>query len=118
MKNCENVVKQEAFLVRRTASLTRVAGVCLLLFALTVSGCSTIAGGILHSIVSSQERREIDSFCKKRCSELKGDDHAKCHKGCVYEEERRRSQEKAQEEADRKELEKRLAGERLKAPQK
>ena len=85
-----------------TECLIRVAGVCLLLLALTVSGCSTIAGGILQSIVTSNERKEINSFCEKRCSELKGNDYRKCRDACVYEEEKRRSEKKAQEEADRK----------------
>ncbi len=90
----------------RSEYLIRIVSVSLLVFALTISGCGIITGDILRA---SHEHAEIESFCARRCSELKGDDYAKCHKACVHEEEKRRSEEKARKEADRKELEKRFA---------
>jgi hypothetical protein len=92
------------------------AAICLLLLALTLSGCGTIGGIIAESILSSHERAEDDSFCTKRCADLKGDDHTRCHRLCISEERDRRSEIKDRGERDRKEMEKRLADEALKIP--
>jgi hypothetical protein len=83
-----------------------------------MSGRGTIGGMIVGSVLSSHERREDDAFCTKRCADLKGKDYVRCHELCMWEEQRKRSETKAQWEKDQKELEKRLADERLKIPQK
>lgn len=97
---------------------TRVAGFCGLVLVLTLSGCGAIGGIIVGSVPSSHERREDDSFCTKRCTDLKGNDYVQCHKLCMSEQERWRSEKKAQWESDRKEWDRRLADEQLKIPQK
>ena len=91
---------------------------CLLLLALTLSGCGTIGGTIVGSLVSSHERAEDDRFCAKRCADLKGDDYTRCHGLCISEERDRRSGIKDRGERNRKEMEKLLAEEARKTPSK
>jgi hypothetical protein len=83
-----------------------------------MSGCGTIGGIVIGSIVSSHERAEDDRFCEKRCADLKGDDYTRCHRLCISEERERRSEIKNRGERDRKEIEKRLAEEALRTRSK
>jgi len=88
---------------------TRATVYCSVLLALTMSGCGTIGGIVAGNIISNHERAEDDRFCEKRCSDLKGDDHTRCHRLCISEERDRRLMDRG--ERDRKEMEKLLAEE-------
>jgi hypothetical protein len=82
---------------------------CMLMIALTSSGCGTIGGIVAGNIVSNRERAEDDRFCEKRCADLKGDDYTRCHRLCISDERDRRSGIKDRGERDRKAMEKLLA---------
>ena len=116
-KTSEEVLNREGPMLW-TEYPARAAVICLLLLALTLSGCGTIGGIIVGSIVSSHERAEDDSFCTKRCADLKGDDNIRSHRLCMSEERDRRSEIKDRGERHRKEMEKRLADEALEIPRK
>jgi hypothetical protein len=96
----------------------RIACVFTLFLSLTLSGCGTIGGIIVGSVLSSQELREDDTLCTKRCGELKGNDYAVCHKACMLEQRRMRSERKDEYQHDLEQWNRRVAEERLKTPQK
>ena len=101
-----------------TKRSTRVAGICLALLALTLFGCGTIGEIIVGSIVSSQELSEVDSFCTKRCADLKGDDKTRCYRLCMSEERERRWKIKAEGKREREKIERRLAEDALRSQRK
>ena len=73
---------------------TGLAAAGLLLFSLTISGCSSFATSIINSMVHGHEFAEDNRVCENRCSVFKDDEYTFCYRQCMAGQTERRRRDK------------------------